>query len=118
MVEMVCADHSAVCVLGISFVSIQPVGAGGSIPHLDKVLHALAYAILTGFALFALPRQTLLVIFLVISTYGAGLEVVQGLFTIGRTASVFDAMANAIGTLIMLALWVFIWRVKRKTVLN
>ncbi|MDP3459409.1 MAG: VanZ family protein [Hyphomonas sp.] len=81
---------------GIAWLSLIP---GGTVPapHLsDKVRHFGAYATLAiPVAMWFGPGR--LVAVLVLTLYGAGLEVAQGLLSETREASFFDAVANALG---------------------
>lgn len=91
---------------------------GWDLPHIDKVLHALAYAGLTLLLIRALcltfvtrPTSTLVLwgVILAIS-YGMCNEVIQA-FTPTRTMSMFDGVANAIGA--SLAAWIWLWLERR-----
>ncbi len=95
---------------GIFFFSHQP---GGSlplppVPGLDKVLHALAYAVLAAAALHACPAPAgrragrchgvMVVLFCVL--FGAGDEIHQS-FIPARTATAGDLLADAAGALFL-----------------
>jgi len=93
----------------ISGISMVPTGAPSSTMHLDKVLHLIAYGVLTSGMVFALPKRALPHIFAFCFGVGVILEIMQGTFAIGRTASIFDAIANGAGALIIIFLWMWIW---------
>ncbi len=86
-----------------------PTGAPSSALHLDKILHLVAYGVLTSGMVFAWPKRALPHIFAASFGLGVILEFMQGAFAIGRTASVFDAMANGAGALLIIGFWVWIW---------
>ncbi len=90
--------------------------------YFDKILHFGAFAVLTGLTLFAMPRIKLTFIFAWLTVYGGMIEAGQGLMNWGRTASLFDLMANIVGTGVILGLWI-VWiqfRLRRRdrTILN
>ena len=78
------------------------------IPHFDKVVHFIMYAILTililqkNHVLFGKIRQTTLLIFTALYAFFLGffLELIQNCFLIGRIFDIFDVMANTIGILV------------------
>ena len=83
--------------LAIAFFSLQPAGDYSGPVHADKVQHFLAYGALTAFAAMGWPRQKLILIVLVATIFGIGVEIAQGLGGQGRTPSVLDAIANGTG---------------------
>ncbi|WP_051279845.1 VanZ family protein [Hellea balneolensis] len=83
--------------LCLTWVSLRPSGTGGAIPHLDKVLHLIVYAVLAGGIAIAWPKLSRLSVFWVCVIFGAALEVAQGLIGTGRTASLWDGLANTLG---------------------
>ncbi len=87
---------------------MTPVGAPPSGMHLDKLLHAIAYGVLTFGLVFAWPKRALPLIFAVTFIYGIILEIMQGTLAEGRTASLFDALANGLGALLIIGLWIWI----------
>lgn len=89
--------------------SLEPSNVVGSIPHLDKFMHLAVYGVLAGLMRLGWWNCGGWFVFISCSVLGFGLEVLQGLFAIGRTASVFDGLANIAG--IVLALFVLnqIW---------
>ena len=72
----------------------------------DKILHFIAYGGLTALAAAAWPRLALLWLLLGVSAVGALLELMQGLLSIGRTASFGDQLANMSGAALALLIWV------------
>ncbi len=83
--------------LTIIYASLTPVGAGGSVPHADKLMHALAYAALTGTLRLGWPIIWGGFIIIGVGSLGIGLEIAQALFGNGRTGSLADAFANVFG---------------------
>ena len=84
-------------------------GAGAPLPpgrHLDKVLHAGAFGVLSALAAWALTRgrlrsatwRMLLGAWLISTTYGA-LDEAHQYFVPGRQADVADLAADALGAL-------------------
>ena len=72
----------------------------------DKILHFIAYGGLTALAAAAWPRLALLWLLLGVSAVGALLELMQGLLSIGRTASFGDQLANMSGAALALLIWI------------
>lgn len=92
----------AALVAGIFVLALQPQGSGPPLlPHIDKLAHAGAFAVLALVGARAGLRLWLLALLLL--TYGVGIEVAQGLFTTTREASLADLLADAAG--IALGLW-------------
>jgi len=81
----------------IVWASLRPAGTGGAIPHLDKVLHLLVYAILAFGMALAWPKFSKLKIFWACAAFGGIMEMAQGFLDVGRMASLFDGLANSIG---------------------
>jgi len=114
-------DHRVLVALGwvglmvgcslILFISMWSTSAAPNINNMDKVYHAGAYAVLTGVMIFAWPRRALPFIFCVSFLFGAAIELLQGTMTIGRTASIFDALANGVGAAGVTLIWfgLFSW---------
>ncbi|MGR2767750.1 VanZ family protein [Photobacterium ganghwense] len=91
------------------FADLQQYG----ILFLDKILHLIAYGGLTFLFLCTsqlrrYPRATCLALIL----YGSLLELTQGLLPLGREFSLFDALANVLGVLIIGS--AFIYRQKKQ----
>ena len=71
--------------------------------HLDKIVHANAYgilAILLCFSFRALGIKSLFVTFVIATSYGFLMELMQGTFFVGRYFDTADGIANGIGSLI------------------
>lgn len=92
----------------ISTISMISVMAPPSGNNLDKLLHLGAYGVLTFGMVFALPKRSLAVIFAVTFVYGVIIELMQGAFGEGRTASAADALANGLGALIIILFWIWL----------
>lgn len=60
----------------------------------DKVLHVLAFLVLAGLAAFAYPRVRLVIVFLGLALFGAAIELVQAIPSIGREPSWMDWLAD------------------------
>lgn len=98
----------------IAYQSLVPSSKGPSFSHSDKFMHALAYAIVAGVAIFALPQRTLMQLCVGIVLFGVCIEVGQALLNTGRLASVGDALANAFGAGLVLGLR-HLWETRRET---
>jgi len=92
----------------ISTISMMSVTAPPSGGNIDKVLHILAYAVLTFGMVFALPKRSLVLIFFSSFCFGLIIEFMQGTLSANRTASWADALANGIGALGIIVFWVWI----------
>ncbi len=81
------------------------------IPHLDKIQHAVIFIILMLLAAMAWkphshwPANKRLAAALIL--YGASTELLQGIFTITRQASVYDWLADCVGIAIGLLIFAF-----------
>lgn len=94
----------------LTYQSIVPVTGSSVITHFDKIMHALGYAVLTGLLALAAPRMGLLKLFVFPTLYGGAMEIAQSLMPYGRTGSVWDLLANMVGTaFIVLSIWAA-WR--------
>ena len=69
---------------------------------LDKVEHVLAYALLAGLWVHALPGHRGLVVAAVLA-FGVGTEYLQGALPVGRSFNPYDMLANGLGVLAGLA---------------
>ena len=97
-------------VLFIIWQSLAPAGTGGGIPHLDKVLHALVYGVLAAGICLAWPKLSKAVILVGCIALGGVLEIAQGTMPLGRTASVWDGLANAAGAVLAIVLIIILTR--------
>lgn len=77
--------------------SLMPTGPSSSLNHFDKVMHFLSYFVLTGLWAIACGGRSLIKIALIIATMGIGLEIAQHVMELGRTGSIWDALANFAG---------------------
>ncbi len=71
--------------------------------HLDKVLHAIGYAlgaVLLCFSFSAIGSGSLLTVLILVTGYGFLMEWMQGTFFEGRYFDVLDGIANGAGALI------------------
>ena len=102
---------SFVIIAGASMMSVLAPPSGG---HLDKLLHALAYAVLTGGLLFAWSQRSLKIVFVFAFLFGAIVEVMQHNFATGRTGSIADAAANGAGILLVIVSWIVIYPYVRR----
>jgi len=106
--------------LAVLAASLQPGGDGGlplaspfGLVAPDKWLHAGGYAVLTALVAAAvLPRtrRRHLAVLVAVVGYGALVELLQVPVT-GRSGDPVDALANAVGAVLALALW---WGVVRR----
>lgn len=86
--------------LFIVWASLRPAGAGGAIPHLDKLVHLGVYALLGFGVTLAWPKLSKFRVFWSCVFFGAAMEFGQGLMGSGRTASLWDGVANSLGAAI------------------
>jgi VanZ family protein len=93
------AGRAAVFALVVLGASLVPLPDGDGVPAgLDKLVHAAGYAAVAFAAAMAPEEDTdraLAGVVLAVTAFGAGVEVVQP--TVGRTASLADALANLAG---------------------
>lgn len=102
----------------LTYESLEPTMPSIDVTHIDKVMHALAYAVLTGLFAFALPKLKLWHVFLWPTVYGAFIEVAQELMPYDRTGSLWDLLANMAGSVAVLILWVLAVRIFRRPSLS
>ena len=98
----------------VMYGSLRPIAPGlmPEVPHIDKVLHFVAYAVMTMLAFRALwaddARPVSLVALAIgvglVTAYGAGMEIFQG-FTPDREFSWLDMIANGAGAALAAAVW-------------
>ena len=77
-------------------------------PGVDKLVHALLFAVLALTGLWARIRRPVLAGLLV--GYAALSEVVQGVAPLARSASVGDVLADVVGLLLGLLVWQWLAR--------
>jgi len=68
-------------------------------PYKDKVEHMVAFAALGTFGYFSYPRKSIWV-YWGLAVYGLLMEWMQGAFTLTRTASIYDWVADVVGVLL------------------
>ena len=85
--------------LFIVWQSLLPAGTGGAIPHMDKILHAVVYAILAAGILLSWPKLSKIHVTIACIAFGGAIELTQGAMPLGRTASVWDGLANGAGVI-------------------
>lgn len=81
----------------------------GGWPYWDKVQHMAVFALLTTLAALAYSQKTRWIMLGLLS-YGALIELLQGALTETRMASTGDWLADAVGTLLVLAS-IWLWRI-------
>jgi len=106
--------------LALLAASLQPGGDGGfalaspfGLVGPDKWLHAAGYAVLAALvaaAVLARTRRRHLVVLVAVVGYGALVELLQ-IPVAGRSGDPMDALANAVGAALGLALW---WGIVRR----
>lgn len=83
--------------VAILLFSLQPATDFQGTLHADKVQHFLAYGLLAFLIALGWPKIRLIFVILIAALFGIGVEVAQGLTHFGRSASLFDGLANLIG---------------------
>lgn len=78
------------------WLSLDPTSAPPIQNGEDKIVHVLAYALLTAVWAEALPARLRWLVVPAVAALGGGIELLQGTVP-ARTASPFDAASNAIG---------------------
>ncbi|NNC38392.1 MAG: VanZ family protein [Acidimicrobiales bacterium] len=111
-VRLVCQLIAIVLAAIIAQQSLSVSNAQQSIPHLDKVVHFIAYGALTVFALPALPRISPIWVVAGLGLFGGLIEIGQGITDRGRTADVFDAATNIAGAFTALLFWKFVTKLR------
>jgi len=71
-------------------------------PYLDKIEHILVFSTLGTLGYFAYPHKKMW-IYSGLAAYGLTLEWLQATFTLTRTASVYDWVADIVGLLLSIA---------------
>jgi|GEM_PF-1644788 len=77
--------------------SLLPAGQSPSLNNFDKFMHFASYCLLTGLWALAFNGRGLLKITIILTALGFGLEVAQHVMELGRTGSIWDALANFAG---------------------
>lgn len=97
--------------LGVAWFSLAPEVPAPVAGYSDKLQHFAAYGVLMLLGLAAGARPWL-VLGAAVVAFGAGVEVLQGLVPSGRTGSVLDGVANALGVGAASAAWWVVERVR------
>jgi VanZ family protein len=92
----------------ILYLSLQSASGIAGPLYADKVQHALAYGILTALMALGWPKARLLLLIIVASVFGIGIEIAQGLGGQGRMLSGYDAIANGVGAMVAAATLYFV----------
>lgn len=93
--------------------SLSVSNAQGAIPHLDKLVHLIAYGALGTFALPALPRLSPILVFIGLGLFGITIEFLQGVMGLGRTADILDAVSNLAGLALAVLFWVIMTKIAK-----
>ncbi len=102
-----------IAVLSLMKIGKQPI----NFHSIDKVEHCIAYAVLSFFWVLALgntQKKRLIVVFFCVF-YGVIIEMFQGMTTY-RTFDFVDMIANSLGVLI--GLLIFLFFIKKKNLVN
>jgi hypothetical protein len=87
---------------------IPPAQAVELVPW-DKAEHFIAFYALTGLAVAAFPKGNLLLIAVLLSSFGALIEIVQGLPIVHRDRDFWDWVADTIAIIGALAPMLLVW---------
>ena len=84
-----------------------------SFPHMDKIVHFCMYfgfmsVLILETYVIAKKKHSILILALIPLFYGIVIEILQGLLTTTRSASVYDALFNTLGILFSVAFWLII----------
>jgi VanZ family protein len=94
----------ALLIITSAFMLIELPPKQGGWPHWDKLQHALVFLVLTLLGVIAYAsKKHILAIGLI--AYGASTELLQGMFTITRLASMNDWLADVVGICIGLLIF-------------
>ena len=96
------------CIRDRTIVIYESLIAASSSPamnHFDKIVHFAAYFALVVLGLCAFPKAHMGWIVGAMIVLGTGLEAAQGLMGLGRSASLGDLIANAIGACTAALCW-------------
>jgi hypothetical protein len=81
----------------------------------DKATHYIAFYVLTGLAVAAFPKRNVLLIAVLLSGFGALIEVVQGLPQVRRDRDFWDWVADSVAiTSAMLPMALSWWRAQAR----
>ncbi|WP_427453953.1 VanZ family protein [Litorimonas sp. WD9-15] len=96
---------SILATLVVIYMSLRPSFSTGGTPHVDKVLHLFSYGVLAGLTRLGWPRLWGGWVVVGFISLGIVLEFAQHFMGLGRTGSVADAIANALGVLLAVILF-------------
>ena len=85
--------------------SLLPSIGAPKLNHWDKLVHFVAYFILSTLALFAFTWAKLLALFILVSRIGGSLEIGQELMDAGRDGTWADQLANMLGAGAPMLMW-------------
>ncbi len=91
-------------VLFILYSALAPINYVPEVHLSDKIEHALAFCGMTFWFGGLVARRRLWVLGLVMSAFGAAIEVAQGTMGLGRDMDIHDWIADSCGVLIALAI--------------
>jgi VanZ family protein len=91
------------------------------IPYFDKIVHFSMYFVLMSSIILENRKtlkslKSLFLISLIPLFYGIIIEIMQGVFTLTRSASFYDAVCDAAGILISILLWLCIKPAIKETI--
>ena len=78
---------------------MEHTGAMVGFPHMDKIIHAILFAMLTTIGYLAYSNYSRR-LYLGLMGYGIMTEIMQGALTITRYASIYDWIADTVGILL------------------
>jgi hypothetical protein len=107
---LILARFTFVAALIFTFVMavIPPANAVHWVPW-DKAQHFMAFFALTGLAAAAFPKTNLVLIAVLLSAFGALIEVVQGLPFVNRDSDFWDWVADSIAIAAALLPLLLVW---------
>lgn len=79
---------------------IAPSNKISSIEGLDKVEHALAFLVLTAWFAALIERPGYWALSIMLLGLGVGIEIAQYLMALGRSAEIFDVIADTVGIIL------------------
>lgn len=100
---------TGLALMTILVMSLRPSVNVGSIPHIDKLVHLGAYAVLAGLARLGWPKLWGGLIFIGLAIFGIGIELAQHFMAVGRTGSLADTVANMLGAALALIVFHIFW---------
>lgn len=89
--------------LAVAFIgAVWPNPSSDRVLGSDKVLHILAFSVLSFLGFYSFPKERLLALGVSLSAFGALIEIVQGLPFVGRDADVADWIADTLAVVVVL----------------